>query len=69
MMAIMDMLLSTLPVKGFGLAILEPDEDFAAKQGFSKPPLDEPVVVSCLLGIRARTAQLALIGAGYTNVR
>lgn len=60
---------STLPVQVLGLAILQPDDKFTAKRGFSKPALDHPLVVSCLAGVRARTAQLALLGAGYTNVR
>lgn len=52
-----------------GQAILKPDKDFVEERGFSKPFPDEPLVVSCLAGVRARTAQLALIGAGYSNVR
>ncbi|XP_050698190.1 rhodanese domain-containing protein CG4456-like [Eriocheir sinensis] len=58
-----------VPLQILGLAILQPDEKFAEKRGFSKPSLDQPLVVTCLAGVRARTAQLALLGAGYTNVR
>lgn len=59
----------TLPVQGLGLAILQPDEDFVEVRGFNKPALDDPLVVTCMAGVRARTAQLALLGAGYTDVR
>ncbi|XP_042864793.1 rhodanese domain-containing protein CG4456-like [Penaeus japonicus] len=52
-----------------GVSILLPDEVFADKYGFEKPNVDEPIVVMCLAGIRARTAQLAMMGAGYKNVR
>nr|XP_045595476.1 rhodanese domain-containing protein CG4456-like [Procambarus clarkii] len=58
-----------LVLQMLGVKILIPEEDFAKQLGFSKPKLDEPVVVSCLGGIRARTAQLAMMGVGYTNVR
>ncbi|XP_071526698.1 rhodanese domain-containing protein CG4456-like [Panulirus ornatus] len=52
-----------------GPQILLPDEEFAVQLGFEKPSLDEPIVVSCLAGIRARTAQLAMMAYGYNNVR
>ncbi|XP_027212896.2 rhodanese domain-containing protein CG4456 isoform X1 [Penaeus vannamei] len=52
-----------------GVSILLPEEDFTDKFGFEKPDIDEPIVVMCLGGIRARTAQLAMIGAGYKDVR
>lgn len=68
-MVIMNISFLIIPVQGLGLAILEPDDNFAAVRGFSKPALHQPLVVSCLGGVRARTAQLALMGAGYTNVR
>lgn len=45
------------------------DEEFAAQLGFEKPALEDPIVITCKLGIRARTAQLAMMAVGYTNVR
>lgn len=56
-------------MQALGPQILLPDEEFAVQLGFEKPSLDEPIVVSCLAGIRARTAQLALMAVGYNNVR
>ncbi|XP_037801792.1 rhodanese domain-containing protein CG4456-like isoform X1 [Penaeus monodon] len=56
-------------LQALGVGILLPDEDFSDKFGFEKPDVDDPIVVMCLGGIRARTAQLAMIGAGYKNVR
>ncbi|CAL4123003.1 unnamed protein product, partial [Meganyctiphanes norvegica] len=44
-------------------------EDFESKTGFIKPEKDSPIVTMCFVGIRSQTAQLALMGAGYTNVR
>ncbi|XP_063878671.1 rhodanese domain-containing protein CG4456-like [Scylla paramamosain] len=58
-----------LALPWLGPAILQPETDFASQLGFNKPGLDEPIVVSCLAGVRARTAQLALMAAGYANVR
>ncbi|KAK7084828.1 Thiosulfate:glutathione sulfurtransferase [Halocaridina rubra] len=52
-----------------GPDILLPDDEFEKKVGFKKPGLDDPLVITCLLGIRARTAQMALMTAGYKNVR
>lgn len=43
--------------------------DFESKTGFVKPEKDSPLVTMCFVGIRSQTAQLALMGAGYTNVR
>ncbi|KAG7164337.1 Thiosulfate sulfurtransferase/rhodanese-like domain-containing protein 3-like 1, partial [Homarus americanus] len=51
-----------------GTHLLLPEVEFESQLGFKKPALDEPVIVSCLAGVRARTAQLAMIGAGYKNV-
>ncbi|XP_064115170.1 rhodanese domain-containing protein CG4456-like [Macrobrachium nipponense] len=56
-------------LEALGPIILFPDEKFAKRFGFKKPALDDPIVVSCLGGVRARTAQLALMGVGYNNVR
>ncbi|KAG0729202.1 Thiosulfate sulfurtransferase/rhodanese-like domain-containing protein 3 [Chionoecetes opilio] len=52
-----------------GPSILQSDEDFTSQLGFKKPVLDEPIVMTCVSGSRSRTAQLAFIGSGYTNVR
>nr|XP_053640826.1 uncharacterized protein LOC128694660 isoform X3 [Cherax quadricarinatus] len=57
------------PVQMLGVKLLLPEEEFASQLGFDKPKLAEPIVVSCLGGIRARTAQLAMMGVGYKNVR
>lgn len=56
-------------LEALGPIILFPDEKFTKRFGFKKPALDDPIVVSCLGGIRARTAQLAMMGVGYNNVR
>lgn len=58
-----------LALPWLGPAILQPETDFASQLGFNKPALDEPIVVTCLAGVRARTAQLALMAVGYSNVR
>lgn len=58
-----------LALPWLGPAILQPETDFASQLGFNKPALNEPIVVTCLAGVRARTAQLALMAAGYSNVR
>ncbi|XP_066954451.1 rhodanese domain-containing protein CG4456-like isoform X3 [Macrobrachium rosenbergii] len=58
-----------IKVQSFGPDILLPDDKFAEKFGFKKPALDEPIAVICLAGIRARTAQLAMMAVGYSNVR
>lgn len=46
-----------------------PDDEFQENVGISKPETDAPMAVMCRRGNRAQTAQLALMGAGYTNVR
>lgn len=61
--------ISSLSVQPLGPYILLSDEEFLEKTGFEKPKKDDPIVVTCLAGIRARTAQMALMAAGYTNVR
>ncbi|XP_068228701.1 rhodanese domain-containing protein CG4456-like [Palaemon carinicauda] len=58
-----------IKVQSFGPDILLPDNEFAEKFGFKKPALDEPIAVICLAGIRARTAQFAMMAVGYSNVR
>ncbi|XP_076064449.1 thiosulfate:glutathione sulfurtransferase-like [Oratosquilla oratoria] len=58
-----------LPLHLIGDALLMAPETFQEKFGFVKPDEKEPIVTMCLLGIRSRTAQLAFMGAGYTNVR
>ncbi|XP_053640825.1 rhodanese domain-containing protein CG4456 isoform X2 [Cherax quadricarinatus] len=58
-----------LVLQMLGVKLLLPEEEFASQLGFDKPKLAEPIVVSCLGGIRARTAQLAMMGVGYKNVR
>lgn len=52
-----------------GHALMLSNEDFLAKFGVAKPAADAEVVTLCKKGLRARTAQFALTGAGYTNVR
>ena len=44
-------------------------EEFKSEYNMEKPALETPIVTTCLKGIRARTAQLAFLGAGYNNVR
>lgn len=56
-------------LQSIGPNILLTEEEFAEKCGFSKPPLNEPMVLSCNSGVRARTAQLAMLAVGYKNVR
>ncbi|XP_018026285.1 rhodanese domain-containing protein CG4456-like [Hyalella azteca] len=58
-----------LPLRTLGQTILLPKEDFEVRMGIKKPDSDAPIATMCMAGVRARTAQLALIGAGYTNVR
>jgi len=52
-----------------GTTFMLPPGDFEEKTGFIKPEKDSPLVTMCFVGIRSETAQLALMGAGYTNVR
>ncbi|KAK7084829.1 Thiosulfate sulfurtransferase/rhodanese-like domain-containing protein 3 [Halocaridina rubra] len=52
-----------------GTRILMPDDEFAEKCGFKKPHFDDPLAVNCFTGVRARTAQLAIMAVGYKNVR
>ncbi|XP_068228698.1 rhodanese domain-containing protein CG4456-like [Palaemon carinicauda] len=56
-------------LEALGPIIMFPEEKFARRFGFKKPALDDPLVVSCLGGVRGRTAQLAMMGVGYKNVR
>ncbi|CAL4183872.1 unnamed protein product, partial [Meganyctiphanes norvegica] len=51
-----------------GTMMLSPEE-YEARLGFKKPELDSPIAVMCLAGIRSLTAQCALKGIGYTNIR
>ena len=57
------------PVQRLGVTMLLPTEDFAVRMGVPKPAASAPVVTMCMAGIRAKTAQLALMGMGYNNVR
>ena len=50
-------------------AIASNKEDFKAQFGVAKPNKDDLLVVMCKGGVRCRTAQFALLGAGFTNVR
>ena len=45
------------------------EEDFLQTYGFDKPGLDQPFVLTCRSGRRARTAEQALTELGYTNIR
>lgn len=56
-------------VRNLGHMMLLSDEDFENRFGVRKPTSDQHLVTACMQGVRARTAQLALMGAGYTNVR
>ncbi|KAK3879961.1 hypothetical protein Pcinc_015523 [Petrolisthes cinctipes] len=58
-----------LILQPLGPYILLSDEKFLERTGFEKPRKDDPIVVTCLAGVRARTAQMALMAAGYTDVR
>ncbi|KAF2350071.1 Rhodanese-like domain [Trinorchestia longiramus] len=58
-----------IPLPMLGLTILLPKEDFDVRMGVVKPGADAAIATMCKSGVRARTAQLALIGAGFTNVR
>ena len=52
-----------------GGTMLLPPEEFEDQLGFKKPDLDAPIAVMCVAGVRSLTAQCALKGIGYTNVR
>ena len=52
-----------------GDAALMSEAEFLDNFNSSKFKKDDAIVTMCVLGIRARTAQLALIGAGFKNVR
>ncbi|KAB7498776.1 Heat shock protein [Armadillidium nasatum] len=58
-----------IPLGGVGVSLLRPDAEFKELYGIEKPSPNKPIATMCLLGIRALTAQLALKGAGYTDVR
>ena len=49
--------------------MLKSEKDFQTEFKRNKPSKDDPIVMHCKLGFRSHTAQLALLGAGYTNVR
>ncbi|XP_076064135.1 rhodanese domain-containing protein CG4456-like isoform X3 [Oratosquilla oratoria] len=59
----------SLPLPYLGdYLVLEP-EHFLMTLGFPKPSEKDTIVTMCKAGSRARTAQLAFMGARYTNVR
>lgn len=58
-----------IDIKKFGHALLQNEAEWKAQLGVPKPTSGQEIVTTCKMGLRARTAQLALHGAGYTNVR
>jgi len=58
-----------LEIRTLGHMIILPPEVFRDWVGVEKPRTSQEVVMVCAKGLRARTAQLAFKGAGYTNVR
>lgn len=58
-----------IELRYLGPDILISEDEFVEKYGFKKPPLEEPLIITCLLGLRARTAQLAMMAVGYKDVR
>jgi len=52
-----------------GHRLVASPERFQAAVGRHKPAKGATVVTVCAAGIRARTAQLAFLAAGYTDVR
>jgi len=58
-----------VPLDEFHDAIAMSDAEFKEKYGFSKPPKDAYIVVSCWSGMRAQKALEILHAAGYSHAK